>query len=548
MKNIRRLLWLLTAFVFAAVALPANAAPSKIFSITPSTSQVAFGSVALSLTIKNETPNGNSTINSLTVNLPSGYAIDTAHPPSANWNGQLSYVAGSGGSVSLSNMSPLKPQNSFVLTLSVNVSASLQCNVAAQWLGQAWTGSSFSGETFAQINIKGTSIPANPTDAFVTPPSNQVAPNPVPVAVQLTSCSRPSVGTPVTVTVAAGSSSPVATLMQNTDASGIASFAVPTGTAAGAVPPGIYTVRASATGYSTLSAPVTVFGGDLFCGDPLDPSFTDPANIAPDQPGYSTGNRGAFNKDGSTCVKVPYTFTNTILTNDTVQLSWDAGIQANPAFMYSMNWRPRPVETANPLAGWTTMPRPLVAWIADGTGNPIFVPGLACVSNELPAPYGSLGADIDANATQVVIAGVAANPASPYLVPVPGAPAVPDVPFPIVIANASGGTERMTATSLAGSAGAGPFTLTYNVTRGTVTEGFSAPAAHTTGAPVMSTPLPIIPNDTTSFPAPYTVQRQAQMCIAGHGFDAFRIGPDGVTQLLYSTTVIDIGDGWVTIR
>ena len=394
----------------------------------------------------------------------------------------------------------------------------------------------------------GTSIPANRTAVFSTPPSNEVAGTPIPVAVQLTSCGGPAVGTSVTVTVAAGISSPVATLVQNSDANGVASFAVPTGTTAGAVPAGIYTVRASATGYSSISAPVTVFGGDLFCGDPLDPSFTDPANIAPDQPGYSTGNRGAFNKDGSTCIKVPYTFTNTILTNDTVHLSWDTGIQANPAFLYSMNWRARPVETANPLAGWTTTPRPLVAWVADGTGNPIFVPGLACVSNELPAPYGSLGASIDASATQVVITGVAANPASPYLVPVPGAPAVPDVPFPIVLANSSGGTERMTATSLAGSAGTGPFTLTYNVTRGTVTEGFSAPAAHTTGAPVMSTPLPIIPNDTTSFPAPYTVQRQAQMCIAGHGFDAFRIGADGVTQIMYSTTVIDIGDGWVTIR
>jgi hypothetical protein len=548
MKSIRRLLWLLTAFVFGAVALPANAAPAKIFSITPSTTQVAFGSFALSLTIKNETPNGNSNINSLKVNLPAGYAIDTAHPPAANWTGQLSYVAGSGGSLSMSNMSPLKPKSSFVMTLNLNISTGAQCDVAAQWLGTAWTGSSFSGDTFDQVNIVGTSIPANRTAVFSTAPSNQVAGTPIPVGVQLTSCGGPAVGTPVTVTVATGSSSPVTTLVQNTDGSGVASFAVPTGTGAGAVPPGIYTVRASATGYLTLSAPVTVFGGDLFCGDALDPSFTDPANIAPDQPGYSTGNRGAFNKDGSTCIKVPYSFTNTILVNDTVHLSWDVGIQANPAFMYSMNWRARPVETANPLAGWTTTPRPLVAWIADGTGNPIFVPGLACVSNELPAPYGSLGADIDASATQVIITGVAANPASPYLVPVPGAPAVPDVPFPIVVANSSGGTERMTATSLAGQVGSGPFTLTYNVTRGTVTEGFSAPAAHTTGAPVMSTPLPIIPNDTTSFPAPYTVQRQAQMCISGHGFDAFRIGPDGVTQIMYSTTVIDIGDGWVTIR
>ncbi len=155
MKNVRRFLWLLTALVFAAVALPANAAPAKIFSITPSTSQVAFGSVALSLTIRNETPNGNSTINSLKVNLPAGYAIDTAHPPTANWSGQLTYVAGSGGSVSLSNMSPLKPKSSFVLALSLNVSTSSAVQRRRPVARTAWTGSSFSGDTFDQINIAG---------------------------------------------------------------------------------------------------------------------------------------------------------------------------------------------------------------------------------------------------------------------------------------------------------------------------------------------------------------------------------------------------------
>jgi hypothetical protein len=35
------------------------------------------------------------------------------------------------------------------------------------------------------------------------------------------------------------------------------------------------------------------------------------------------------------------------------------------------------------------------------------------------------------------------------------------------------------------------------------------------------------------------------MCIAEHGFNSFSIGADGTTQLMYFTTVIDIGDGWV---
>jgi hypothetical protein len=38
------------------------------------------------------------------------------------------------------------------------------------------------------------------------------------------------------------------------------------------------------------------------------------------------------------------------------------------------------------------------------------------------------------------------------------------------------------------------------------------------------------------------------MCIAEHGFDAFTIGPGGTAQIMYFTSVIDIGDGWVGLR
>jgi hypothetical protein len=284
-------------------------------------------------------------------------------------------------------------------------------------------------------------------------------------------------------------------------------------------------------------------------------------NVAPDQPGYSAGSRGDYNKDGSTCVLVPYTFTNTILTApfDQVHLSWDTTVQPNASFIYTLNWRLRPVETTSPLTGWTVAPRPQVAWLTDGSGNPIFIPSLACVSPKLPAPYGTLAASIDANATQVTITGIKANPASQYAVPQPGAPAIPSLPFPIVIANTVGGspstvTERLTAVSIASQSPAttpnysGTYTITFNVTRGGVTEGMSAPAPHGAGYIAMSSPLPIIPNDASTFPAPYVVNTQAHMCVAEHGFNSFTIGSDGVTRLLYYTTVIDIGDGWVLGR
>ena len=73
------------------------------------------------------------------------------------------------------------------------------------------------------------------------------------------------------------------------------------------------------------------------------------------------------------------------------------------------------------------------------------------------------------------------------------------------------------------------------------------PAEHTAGYKVMSTPLPIIPNDATAFPPPYVAQTQANMCIAQHGFDSFAIGADGVTRVLYFTTVIDGSDAWVRV-
>jgi hypothetical protein len=63
----------------------------------------------------------------------------------------------------------------------------------------------------------------------------------------------------------------------------------------------------------------------------------------------------------------------------------------------------------------------------------------------------------------------------------------------------------------------------------------------------MSTPLPIIPNDAATFPSPYVVKKQANMCIAEHGFSSFAVDANGKSQALYFTTVIDIGDGWVRI-
>jgi hypothetical protein len=44
------------------------------------------------------------------------------------------------------------------------------------------------------------------------------------------------------------------------------------------------------------------------------------------------------------------------------------------------------------------------------------------------------------------------------------------------------------------------------------------------------------------------IGKQANMCIAEHGFQSFTLDANGNTQVMYFSTVIDIGDGWVLGR
>jgi hypothetical protein len=578
MNNIRKLLCVPVALAITAFASHAEAAaPTKKFSVDMSPSIVASGDTTLYATIKNETPNGNSSVNSLKLSLPAGYQLRGV-PSIAPYIGQVSpaTAADAAGAtlVAISNLSPLKPLQSFTITLPVTITA--QNCVSSPWIAQAWTGSSFSGDSFKQVFsppdtqflVNSSTIVGNDQAlSFVMGPTNTTIGQAIPVSVKASACGSGISGVPVTIAVSnctSASGCLTGTTTASTNGSGVAGFSL------GITQPGSYVMTASSPGYPPINAAFTVYEGTLNCGDNLESSFANPNNVAPDQPGYSTGFRGRYNKDGTTCVLVPYTFTNTILTDDTVHLSWDASVQASPAFMYSLNWRPRVVESASPDSGWTLVPRPQVAWLTDGSGNPIYVPGLACLSGKLPAPYGTLQAGIGTADTQITITGIPANdPNSPYSVPAPGAPALPTdqngnfLPFPVVIGAATGSatstaTERMTVLSaVAGSQTPptsssynGTYTITFNVRRGTVTEGGATPVAHAAGSQAMSTPLPIIPNDPASFPAtkPYVIGKQANMCIAEHGFQSFTLDANGNTQVMYFSTVIDIGDGWVLGR
>ncbi|HJU22744.1 MAG TPA: hypothetical protein VJ891_09555 [Casimicrobiaceae bacterium] len=625
MRYRQRLLGVAVVALGAAFALPSHAA-TKQFSISVNTT-----STTTTLTYTNGTQGGgsNSTINSVWFIPPFAVSNVTLQPSLVTSNTTVSPAscATAAGcpaktkiSITFINGIPTNGGAGAVTMTGSPPNAATSCTSAFNWSAQAYTGNALGGVNFTAPNGTFTATATTNVSCvlqFVNQPANTT----VGANIVGTDSKPLQVEALVNGSVASwfGNNSETVTLTSSsgsllgggpvTASAGFATFGnPPTATALTLSPAGTYSLTAMATGFTNaVSNQFKIFDGLLDCGEPFASNFVNPGNIAPDQPGYAAGGRNAYNKDGvsAECVPVLYTFENDILTSNLVHLSWDTVSQPNAAFSYSMNWQPQLVVTSNPgnvqpsPIGWPVAPRPGVAWLnVDGSttsipGTPAFIPGLACLSDKLPAPYGTLGSDVQVNGPDTVtIKGIAANPTvnipgsmppANVAVPSPGWPAVPTPPFPIVIANtdANGNqttaTERMTATSINGSISpppssgyTGTYTITYNVTRNTATEGFSARAFHaaqvTTPGPnngndpntyVMSTPLPIIPNDTTTFPAPYHVQRQAQMCIAAQGFTAFTNVeshmpmsdfPNNVNlnaQVLYSTTVIDIGDGYV---
>ena len=595
MNGIRKLLLYVTAIAFVAFALPGNAAPQKRFSLTMSMSTTTTATF-------NNLSNGNSYITSmnLTTPLPVTHVEVQANlitsTTSVTPNCTTAQPCAAGTTILISNISGVAPGTSGTLTLTVSAPSDQNaCSTSYTWSAMAFTGNAGnSGGGTSFLTPDGSTTATSTTSIacvlqFVTQPANAQ------VGSTITSVVNDPSGTPVKVQALIGGSSAANFTGQITLTQSPATGTLAGGSANASAGTaifnslsldtlGTYTLTATASGFtSATSSPFKIFAGVLNCTQPFPTSIINPSNVGPDQPGYAFGNRNGWNKDGITdgdCVPVLYTFTNNIRVSsdpslsNTVNLSWDTQSQANAAFQYTVNWQAVPVDS--PTTGWSTSARPQVAWLdtsgnlatgATPSANIAWVPGLACVSNSLPTPYGtlaaSLGTTVDANNTSTItINGVPPVPASSYSVPLPGSPDIPAVPFPVVIADSVNGqqstlTERMTAIAMVGSPqqnGDGSFNISYQVRRGTVTEGsptaqgVSTIGSHAAGTPVMSTPLPIIPNNTTSFKPPYKVNTQAQMCIAKHGFTSFNIDANGNTQVIYSSTIFDIGDGWVLGR
>src|SRR3954469_9796289 len=101
----------MATLVLGLLALPGNAAPEKQFSLRFPTSLVA-GTQTITVTLKNETPNGNSNINSFRITAataPTGFRINSISPGS----GALS---NNNQTISVSGIPTLKPQQSATYT------------------------------------------------------------------------------------------------------------------------------------------------------------------------------------------------------------------------------------------------------------------------------------------------------------------------------------------------------------------------------------------------------------------------------------------------
>ena len=533
MNGIRKLFLLAAVAMMLAPLTPAYGA-TKQYNATLSPTA---GGATFTL---NNLSSGNSVIKSWTLTAPTGYKITSAATV-APYSGTISpacSVASPCTSIQVNYATGIQPLTLAQVALGITAPTASSCSQSPVWATAAYTGNNVGGQPF-QDQGPPTTL-ANTTGCaleFVTQPGNG----------QVNTAITSTVGGSIQVRVkdsggitqtwfnggitltSAGPGTGTLTGGGPANAvSGVASFSQLKLSA-----PGLYALSAAASGFtSTTSNQFTIFAGVLNC-QPTPPfEFGDVAGDE-DQPGNAAGLRWFWNKDGLSCIPLLYSFNNYILTPDpitgignAVQLTWDTTTGQHPAFMYSATFKPEDVDNANKGAdslgpsnyGW---PVPRRAFVAFNTvGAPNFVPGLACISNKLPAPYASLQTSIGPDDTVLTVT-------SPQNVPAgyPTATFPASGQFPIVI-----GTERMLVTGVAGNQ------LTVSRRQG----GTGLPAVgHDASAYVMSTPLPLDPNSGMQIP----------ICVVKHGWVAEGLNPTtGVPQISWVTTVFDLGDSWIIPR
>jgi hypothetical protein len=314
---------MLVGVVWALPSRAHNKNPEKIFSLNVPTS-VPGGAVGVSFPLKfvNETPSGNSSVNSLKANVTAGVTITHASAPSGT-------VSWTGSQVSVSNMYPVKNGQSFMVTLTLSVAPSSSCGTSSvTWDASAWTGSWFTGSTFRLLKTEINPKTGQPYSQLVTQvnaaicqlrfvpgrlPANGIKDTPItaadgsPVQVELIQDGSPAPWFTGTVTISATSAPPGATLSgaSVSATAGVASFPALSADSAGD-----YTVQASALSLTSDSVSFSIFFDGIFCGDTVSGASGDGTSI--DLTRTDSG--------GGSCDDIPYTLT---VTRDLITLLKD---------------------------------------------------------------------------------------------------------------------------------------------------------------------------------------------------------------------------------
>jgi hypothetical protein len=518
----------LAAVLVAAVAplAAAQSGPAKLYSLIFNPASVSSagtnvdGTTTITATLKNETPNGNSSINSFALAVAGNLSITAMAVPNGVVAPAMS-VAAPVKSVNVQNMPPLKNGKTFVFTLRVKADvAPSGCNAtSASWSASVYTGSSLAGDTFALppgFSMPVTSITAGCTLSFATQPVGTLAGGVIGGPVKIVGVPASAfAGKTITLSEVGCTGAGCPGLGNNAatvQPDGSATFASLTaGPATGSKQ---LLATTGVSGYPTATSAsfgVGASDGPLDCqGNPNNGTNA----FGGDNAATFVGGSRGLNKDGSPCSLVQYDLQ---VGDSTVAVFWDTNGQPNASFSYQVDWKPQFVDPS------TGLPKRIkVAWTQTG-GNPDYVYGRSCIAPGLPLPYGRLTATT-ANATSITL-DLSSPPAGGFT---PG-PTSTAFSFPLVV-----GTERMLATY----SGSG---TTYNVLRA---QGGTSPVdlSAYTGAFVMSTPLPLDANG-----------QQMQVCIRDQEFVTLppdQCSPQDPTRACVgiTTRIFDLGDGWVTFE
>ena len=425
-------------FSFAASA----AGPTKQFSINVTQGAIVGpGTSEFVLEIRNETPNGNSTINSMDVTLPGSFTIvrDGTHAAAFTTpsSGQVSAPNGA-TSIAISNLYPLKPQQVLMLKFWANSGATAGCT-SGYWNAHAWTGSSFSGDTFAQLTPAQVSSLTNGARTIVS--STTIVSD---AALQFGSITSVVAGTAFSVTVNQTSSCgtsvtlpPVSVTLEGTPdftgggtkttSGGSATF---TGNKFGTA--GTATLTASASGFASATLTLPVYDGTLACVtttnfDALNLPATGTGSFdasedgaaAVGDTGFVAGVRGTGDPGKDDCSKeINYALYNNIPTSYNSNItdpagnvvypgfysfSWDTNIAPNPVVAVVATFRPEWGDAATGLpkhktliCGNASTPQPCTTAPYDGSGNvqAPWKPAVACLSTIVThssVPAGEIG-------------------------------------------------------------------------------------------------------------------------------------------------------------